>query len=291
MIPVYNGAEYVGEAVASVVAQAGVEVECVVVDDGSTDGSGDVAAAIDPSVKVLRTGNGGVSHARNHGAAATRHGLIAFLDADDRWDPERLAECLRALAADEDAHAVLCSMRLVDPDGDSLGHLRAEVPPTPASMLMREISFPPSSSCILARRQTFDRIGGFEPTLSTSADWDLTLRIAEAGRVTCVGKELVTYTVRENSMSSDISLMARDMRHAYQRAFARNGRDRAFRRRAWSRMFRMLAGSHFDTDRDPRAFGYAALSMGLDPRTASETLGASFSRLRGHHLGRNAPYV
>lgn len=282
VIPVFNGSAHVAGAAASVIGQEGVDVECVVVDDGSTDATAAVAAAVDPAIRVISTPNRGVASARNLGAAATSGELIAFLDADDRWEPDRLAVCAQALEDDPGADAVLCAMRFVAPSGERLGRLGARVPPTPKAMLLREVTFPPASSCILVRRETFDRIGGFEPCLSSAADWDLTLRIAETGRLICLDQDLVEYIVRDNSMSHDIGLLARDARRSYELAFSRHPRDRGFRRRARSAMCRMLCGALFESSRDPRALGYAALSIALHPGSAPATVRASLARLRGH---------
>ena len=91
IIPVYNGERYLGEALESVVGQTLRPSEVIVVNDGSTDGSGAVAAGYDPLVRCLRQEHGGIGAARNRGAQAANGDYLAFLDADDLWEREKLA--------------------------------------------------------------------------------------------------------------------------------------------------------------------------------------------------------
>src|SRR3954447_14425882 len=90
VIPAFNAERFVGEAVQSVMAQTLLPVDIVVVDDGSTDRTAELAAAVDPTVQVVRTPNRGVAAARNTGARRARGSVIAFLDADDVWLPTKL---------------------------------------------------------------------------------------------------------------------------------------------------------------------------------------------------------
>src|ERR1035441_8596585 len=97
VIPLYNKAPYVGRALSSVFRQTIQDFECIVVDDGSTDGGGDLVEKMsDPRLRLVRQANGGVSRARNQGINLARHPLIAFLDADDEWLPGFLEANLRS---------------------------------------------------------------------------------------------------------------------------------------------------------------------------------------------------
>jgi glycosyltransferase involved in cell wall biosynthesis len=102
VVPVFNGAAFLGEALASARAQVGVDLEIIVVDDGSTDGSAALARAL-PGVRVLAQPRQGAAAAKNRGVEAAGGTLLAFLDADDRWPPGTLAarrEQLLATGAD-----------------------------------------------------------------------------------------------------------------------------------------------------------------------------------------------
>ncbi len=96
VIPLYNGREYIERSIASVLQQTCQDFEIVVVDDGSVDGGPEYVLRLNhPKIRVVRQPNGGVSAARNRGIREARHGLIAFLDADDEWLPSHLETLLR----------------------------------------------------------------------------------------------------------------------------------------------------------------------------------------------------
>lgn len=108
VIPCYNRAGLIARAVASAVAQSHVPHEVIVVDDGSTDGSADVAASLPGPVRVLRQANSGASAARNAGIASATGDWVAFLDSDDEWHPDKLRLQLDAAARFPDAKLVFC---------------------------------------------------------------------------------------------------------------------------------------------------------------------------------------
>src|SRR5437868_98518 len=90
ILPVYNGSAFIRDAIESVLAQTHQPIECIVVDDGSTDDTADVARTYEPRVRVIQQPNQRVARARNHGASVAAGELLAFLDADDVWCPERV---------------------------------------------------------------------------------------------------------------------------------------------------------------------------------------------------------
>lgn len=124
VIPAYNAAAYVGEAIASVLAQSRDDFEIVVVDDGSTDGTAAAVAAIsDPRLRYVRQDNAGVAAARRTGTREARFGLICYLDADDRLTPTALATLEDALAAQPGAVLAYADNVRIDASGRPLsGH-------------------------------------------------------------------------------------------------------------------------------------------------------------------------
>src|SRR5438874_1624069 len=99
VIPTYNSAHYIGEAVQSVLAQTYTNFEVIVVDDGSTDDTRERLESVAGRIRYLYQPNGGVSKARNRGIQEARGELIAFLDGDDEWLPEKLAKQLAYMRA------------------------------------------------------------------------------------------------------------------------------------------------------------------------------------------------
>lgn len=135
IVPVHDVAGHVAAAIASLRAQTLTDFEAIIVDDGSTDGSGDLAAAAaagDPRFRLIRQANRGLSGARNAGLDAARGACIAFLDGDDRLAPEyleRLHDRLVATGADW----VACAIRNMHPDGSSDAHSAIHGAPEPGA--------------------------------------------------------------------------------------------------------------------------------------------------------------
>lgn len=177
VIPVRDGRRYLGEAIASAHAQTLAPLEILVVDDGSTDGSGELAAAAGATV-ITRPAEGPAA-ARNAGAAAAHGDALAFLDADDLADPARLELQVRALAAAPSAAAVAGRMvQFLSPDRADELRGRVVCPEEPAH------SF--TAGTLLIRRERFLAGGALDTALSGSdvIDWVQRLRAA--------GDELLT---------------------------------------------------------------------------------------------------
>jgi glycosyltransferase involved in cell wall biosynthesis len=250
VIPVYNGEDFLADAVASVLAQTHPVLECIVVDDGSTDSTGRIATDFGASVQLVRQARAGVSVARNHGAELARGELVAFLDHDDVWLPTKLERQLELLA-DERNLMAMCGIEVIDSRGEVMVTKRlAPSERLLTGMLLFDGTETLScSSTGIVRRDALRSIGGFDPGLSTSADWDLLLRMLLEGRVASVDEPLVRYRVHEKNMSRRVSLMERDMRRAYDKAFAHPALPAPLRRRrgeAYGRLYRMLSGSYRD---------------------------------------------
>lgn len=174
MIGVYNAAPYIGEAIESVLAQDYEPIELIVVDDGSTDGSGDVARAF-PDVRVIRQENGGNGAARNRAVEAASGVLYAFLDADDRFTAGKLKIQMTALDADPGLDMVFGHVReFLSPDLDD--ETRALLrPPAPNPMPWT------APNLMLIRRSSFHKVGPFSTAVRVGVTVDWFARAAEAG--------------------------------------------------------------------------------------------------------------
>jgi glycosyltransferase involved in cell wall biosynthesis len=283
VIPAYNCQSYVVEAIRSTLAQTRPPIECIIIDDGSTDGTEEVVRALGREVTYVRQPHSGVSIARNHGAERARGELVAFLDHDDIWLETKLERQLEALAGD-DANMALCAMRVIDPAGNALGTLRmAPHRDLITGMLMFDGTETVScSSTGVVRREQFLARGGFDPALSTSADWDLMMRTLLAGTIAYVDEPLVLYRLHDTNMSRDIGAMEREMRYAFAKALSDPRLPIALRHRkrhAYARLYRMLAGSYRDSGQTRAMMRTIALSIGQDPLVAAGELRRRLRRL------------
>lgn len=194
VVPAYNPGPYLREALDSVIAQTFTDWECVVVDDGSSEDLSWVKD-LDARIRLVRQPNRGLPAARNAGAAAGASRLIAFLDADDLWLPDKLA---RQVASMVDG-AVLSATAFYR--FDSEGHIPGWAPTADGlDSLLRGNSICASSAMV--DRRAFERVGRFDERLGSAEDWDLWLRLAREGRLVGVPDELVAYRVHGGQMSN-----------------------------------------------------------------------------------------
>jgi glycosyltransferase involved in cell wall biosynthesis len=170
IVPLFNGRRYIRDAIGSILAQELRPSEIVVVDDGSTDGAGELLAD-HTEVRVVRQVNAGEAAARNRGIRETGAPLIAFLDQDDLWLPRKLAAQVPCFQDDPAIDIAFAQHRLMAEDGarwfrpDALGRvLTAELPGT-----------------MIIRRDAFARIGLFCEELRLGSDVDWILRARDAG--------------------------------------------------------------------------------------------------------------
>ena len=276
VLPVHNGSAYLADAIESILGQTRPPIECVVIDDGSTDGTPEVVRRFGREVAYVRQDRTGVSGARNRGAALARGTLVAFLDHDDVWLATKLERQVEALR-DADAMMSLCAVEVVDTHGTVLRRQRlcAREDFLTGMLMFDGTETVSCSSAGVVRRDQLLRMGGFDPRLSVSADWDLLFRTLLAGAVAYVDEPLVRYRVHGANMSDDIAAMERDMTYAFAKAFADPRLPPALRARkryAYARLYRMLAGSYAGSHRPGAALRTLAVSLRNDPRITLELL-------------------
>jgi glycosyltransferase involved in cell wall biosynthesis len=280
VIPVHNGEDYVADAVRSVLVQTVPILECLVVDDGSSDGTAGILGAFGDDIRVIRQPQSGVSSARNRGAEEARGDVVAFLDHDDEWLPAKLERQLAGM--DPDDTMVVCALQVVDAAGTP-GEIKRLGPPDRLVTGMLLFDGTPTLSCSstgVVRRERFLAMGGFDPELSMSADWDLLLRTLLDGSLAYVDEPLVRYRVHGANMSRHVDVMERDMRRAYGKAFAHPALDAALRARrgeAYGRLYRMLAGSYRDAHEPARAVRAGLLALRHHPALLRDLLTRSYS--------------
>jgi GT2 family glycosyltransferase len=237
VIPTYNRAGQIGETIRSVLAQTLPPAEVVVVDDGSADDTEAVCAAFAPRVQYRPQANAGVSVARNRGVELTRSELIAFVDSDDLWKPDKLAIQVAALEAHPSAGWSITDCDVIDADSQVVSSRRGFASVfsvfgaehasadelfgrylTPATIRAAGSDHPawvgdawlplflgnfvlPSSAMV--RREAFQRAGGFDPALRVAEDTEFFHRLSATSQVAIVMEPLIEYRMGQaGSLSS-----------------------------------------------------------------------------------------
>lgn len=290
VIPAYNCAGFLAEAIDSALAQTLVPHEVIVVDDGSTDDTPSVLASYAHRIKTVRQANAGVSATRNHGASLATGDLVAFLDADDAWYPEKLRKQAQLFASDGTIGLVHCGMDEVDDAGRLLqrrldglaGWVLEEM------LLFRRAVVLGAGSTAMLPRELFQELGGFDERLSTSADWDLCYRVARRHSIGFVPESLVKYRIRRASMHFNIRVMERDMLLAYAKAFGEaTPAIQRLRRPAYGALHAVLAGSFFQARQYGPFLSHAGKSLLHTPSIALRFAAFPVRALRRRWVGRS----
>ena len=203
VVAAHNAIATIASCLDSVGSQSRRPRETLVVDDGSSDGTGQLVAASFPHVHLLGQANAGPASARNRGIAEATGRWIAFLDADDVWHPDKLAVQLEA--AERHPQAVLVACDWVPPASDLMarGMARGKGGETVLSTRDLLVLNRFQTSTVLLRSDVARRIGGFDPSVDGTEDWDLWLRSSAYGAVVKVDRTLVCYRDLPGSYSKD----------------------------------------------------------------------------------------
>lgn len=181
IIPAYNAEKYIAEAIESVLAQTYPEVECIVVDDGSTDRTGEIVRSYGSRVQYISQDNAERSTARNNGILHAKGDYISFLDADDYQAPEKIRDQVDLLEVHPEYDAVYSKVMYFRDNGSRSFYSIRRI--SPIGDIVKELIL---SNFItihspLFRKSAVNRIGGFDPAISRYEDWDFLLRLAFTG--------------------------------------------------------------------------------------------------------------
>ena len=229
VIPAHNAADTLAETLDSLLAQTRGDWTAIVVDDGSTDGTRQLAesyVARDPRFRLLSDGrpNEGASAARNRGIAEATGRWLAFLDSDDWLEPSFVRKMVGTLEAAPGRKVVCCASRRVAFDGGiGPAWLSSDVARMPFEIFARQC--PIAIHSLVLDRALVVELGGFDVSLRTCEDWDLWQRIARTGvEFLQVPHPLAIYRARRQSLSSDLQAMLSNARIVIERGFTTDPR-------------------------------------------------------------------
>lgn len=218
IMPAYNQAKYISEAIHSVLHQSNADWELIVIDDGSTDATAAVVAQFDdPRIRYIYQRNKGASEARNEGIVRAAGEYVAFLDADDLYLPNKLQTQSTHLAQNPDIGLTYGSRIEIDEHGNRVNLARL---PAKASLETVILSFPFAPTDMMVRRTWLEKSGGFHSSFVVNEDRDLYIRLVLAG-CQCVGMEHFLANRRLDTRKTFRDLPARldDMLRALKTAF------------------------------------------------------------------------
>jgi glycosyltransferase involved in cell wall biosynthesis len=207
---VYNGVDYLNDSMQSVLAQEGVALELIVVDDGSTDETRTILASYaqrDPRVRILSQKRAGLTRALILGCASARGSYIARQDNGDLFLPGRLVSQVDAMAADAQLTFVSCWTECCGPKDEFLYHAKGSGRASKAMHIISEdaqhgvLDGPSHHASVMFRRDAYLQVGGYRPQFYFGQDWDLWYRLGEIGKFFMVGKVLHRARVMPNSLS------------------------------------------------------------------------------------------
>lgn len=205
VMSVYNAETLLPAAMTSVLSQEGVDFEVVVVDDGSTDRSGEILdgySADDPRVRVLHQGNTGLTRALIRGCAEARGEFVARQDADDVSLPGRLRKQADLLRSDPTLAMASCWTGYFGPGGEFLYDLRRTADPEEATHDLLENYKGAVHGSVMFRKSLYEKAGGYREEFYFAQDSDLWLRMGEVGRLAFVQEVLYMLRISEKSLSS-----------------------------------------------------------------------------------------
>jgi glycosyltransferase involved in cell wall biosynthesis len=289
VVPAYNAATTIGETLASILEQNVRDLEVLVVDDGSSDGTRDVVAQVaDERVRLITQENGGAASARNTGIGEAAGHFIAFLDADDLWAPGKLSRHLAYLDAHPHLGVVQTGAVYVDPDLRVLEVRRSATTVDAVLETLRFENMPAFPSTVVMRRSALDQLGGFDPSLVILEDWDFVLRSARAGLLGTLPEPLTLYRVHPGNRSRDLGIHVEPGERILADLFADPELPPEIlekRSEIYARLRLMLAGGSIRSREPLEALRWLARALADQPKVAPYVLAMPFRRA-GRRLTR-----
>jgi glycosyltransferase involved in cell wall biosynthesis len=215
--PSFNGARWIAETIASIQAQTYSDIEHIVVDGGSTDGTLDIVRA-HPGIKLVVGKDKGMYDAINKGFAIATGDVFAYLNTDDLYYPDSVQRALAALAADPAANVVYSDIELIDEHGAGLGVYKTPRDLDFATMASFPVSLVPQPASFWTRK-AFETVGGFDDSFRVIGDFEFFLKMAKLGPLRHVGRPLAQFRLVSTSLTMSNSARIRAETSAIQQTY------------------------------------------------------------------------
>lgn len=211
ILATYNGQRFVAETLESLLAQRHAPAEVVVCDDGSKDDTVEILRSFGERIRVVRQPNAGVSAARNKAASLATGEVLAFVDQDDLWEPNRLELQVRRLAEQPELGLVYADSWIIDGEGRVQGRRREHLDYAEGRVFdeLCEANFIPIETLAIPTR-VFRALGGFDERARYVEDWELCLRIARTHPIGFCPEPLGRYRIHGSNLSYDMEAILRE---------------------------------------------------------------------------------
>ena len=197
IIPVYNGAKFIKNAIDSVIGQTNQNFEIIVIDDGSIDNTPNILKGYGDKIKYNTQENKGQASAINKGLKMSEGEYIAYLDSDDMYYPEKLEEQLQYFHNHPDVSLVYSDRYHIDSSAKNISLVQSRQ--LDHFLFLQENRL--SRSSVMHRRKCLDEVGVFDNCISGSDDWDMWIRMSEKYKFGYINKPLIKYRIHENNLS------------------------------------------------------------------------------------------
>lgn len=230
VIPLYNKESYIIQTLRSVMNQTYANLECIIVDDGSTDKSVEMVSKFisehELPWRLISQMNSGQTKARNHGIRLARGEYIAFLDSDDLWPVNKIELQVEAMEKNPNSVLILSSYAIFD-EGSSIPRIvRHKNSKKMNSRWLDMRGFGGGLESLgLMRRETLDQVGFFDETLSTSSGLDLSLRLEKLGEIVLLKQLGLYYRISSGQWHSNSVALKQDLRTLSQKQLHANQKD------------------------------------------------------------------
>ncbi|MBD2345357.1 glycosyltransferase family 2 protein [Anabaena subtropica] len=277
VIPAYNAMAYLPTTLETVFQQTFTDFEILIINDGSSDNIIDwVSSLTDSRIRLITQENQGLTGAHNTGVIEAKGEYIAFLDADDLWEPSKLEKQVSYLDKNPEVGLVDTWVMLIDEDGISTGTV---LKTNAEGNVWQQIIQCPTVVCgssPLVRNSCFQKVGLFDPEMGGSSDWDMWIRIAYRYAFGLIKEPLTLYRQHRSSMSKNCDRVFRENQSVIEKTFKSVPPElQKLKQRAYALVYLYLAWRALDNRNYEQALYYRQQAYANDPQVIYSKSGLS----------------